>query len=90
MGHSTRCRPLAASYLSGERKVGTLTSVAQHFEMGPVALAVIKRSVSAEETLTVMDGEEPYIAAQEVIVAPPDAGQVVGRQTGFLKGPPHR
>ena len=73
---------------AGERKVGTLTSVAQHFEMGPVALAVIKRSVSAEETLTVMDGEEPYIAAQEVIVAP-DAGQVVGRQTGFLKGP-HR
>ena len=62
--------------------------MAQHFEMGPVALAVIKRSVSADETLTVMDGEEPYIAAQEVIVAP-DAGQVVGRQTGFLKGP-HR
>ena len=53
--------------------------------MGPVALAVIKRSVAPDEILTVLDGEEPYIAAQEVIVAP-DAGQVVGRQTGFLKG----
>ena len=73
---------------AGERKVGTLTSVAQHFEMGPVGLALIKRSVDPHEVLTVLDGEEPYPAAQEVIVAP-DAGQVVGRQTGFLKGP-HR
>jgi len=78
--------PQAASpVMAGERKVGTVTSVAQHYEMGPVALAVIKRSVAADEILTVMDGEEPYTAAQEVIVAP-DAGQVVGRQTGFLRG----
>ena len=72
--------------LVGERKVGTVTSVAQHYEMGPVALAVIKRSVAPDEILTVLDGHEPYPAAQELIVAP-DAGQVVGRQTGFLKGP---
>ncbi|WP_309108150.1 glycine cleavage T C-terminal barrel domain-containing protein [Arthrobacter sp.] len=71
--------------LLGERKVGTVTSAVQHYEMGPIALAVIKRSVSPDEVLTVMDGDEPYTAAQEVIVAP-DAGQVVGRQTGFLKG----
>ena len=70
---------------SGDRKVGTVTSVAQHYEMGPVALAVVKRSVAPEEVLTVLDGEEPYTAAQELIVAP-DAGQVVGRQTGFLRG----
>jgi folate-binding protein YgfZ len=70
---------------AGDRKVGTVTSVAQHYEMGPVALAVVKRSVAPEEVLTVLDGEEPYTAAQEVIVAP-DAGQVVGRQTGFLRG----
>lgn len=69
---------------AGDRKVGTLTSVAQHFEMGPVALAVIKRSVAPDSLLTVMDGDEPYTAVQEIIVAP-DAGQVVGRQTGFLK-----
>jgi hypothetical protein len=53
--------------------------------MGPVALAVIKRSVAPDAVLTVLDGEEPYAAAQEVIVAP-DAGQVVGRQAGFLRG----
>jgi tRNA-modifying protein YgfZ len=68
------------------RKVGNLTSVAQHFEMGAVGLALVKRSVDPSEVLSVVDGEESYAAAQEVIVAP-DAGQVVGRQGGFLKPP---
>jgi folate-binding protein YgfZ len=82
--HHTMPAP-GSQVLLGERKVGTVTSVAQHYEMGPIALAVIKRSVAPDELLTVLDGEEPYTAAQEVIVAP-DAGQVVGRQTGFLRG----
>ncbi len=81
--------PLAGSdVLAGGRKVGTLTSVAQHYEMGAVGLALVKRSVDPSEMLAVQDGDESYAAAQEVIVAP-DAGQVVGRQSGFLKGP-HR
>lgn len=68
------------------RTVGALTSVAQHYEMGAVALAVVKRSVDPAAVLEVHDGGEVYAAAQEVIVAP-DAGQVVGRATGFLRGP---
>jgi len=81
--------PVAGSdVLAAGRKVGTLTSVAQHYEMGAVGLALIKRSVDPAEVLAVQDGDESYAAAQEVIVAP-DAGQVVGRQSGFLKGP-HR
>lgn len=84
---SQHTMPAAGSpVLAGERKVGTVTSVAQHYEMGPVALAVVKRSVAPDEILTVLDGGEPYPASQELIVAP-DAGQVVGRQTGFLRGP---
>lgn len=84
---SQHTMPAAGSEVrAGERRVGTVTSVAQHYEMGPIALAVVKRSVSPEEVLTVLDGEEPYPAVQELIVAP-DAGQVVGRQTGFLRGP---
>ncbi|MDQ6755294.1 MAG: folate-binding protein, partial [Actinomycetota bacterium] len=79
--------PAAGSAVfSGERQVGTVTSVAQHYEMGPVALAVIKRSVDAQAVLTVDDAGEKYAAAQEVIVAP-DAGQVVGRRSGFLRAP---
>jgi hypothetical protein len=54
--------------------------------MGPIALAVVKRSVDPSARLLVQDADEQYAAAQEVIV-PPDAGQVVGRATGFLKGP---
>ncbi|GAA2172397.1 folate-binding protein YgfZ [Arthrobacter parietis] len=69
----------------GGRTVGTLTSVGQHYEMGAVGLAVIKRSVDPEAAVDVVDGEEHYAAAQELIVAT-DAGQVVGRPTGLLKG----
>ncbi len=72
--------------ISEGRTVGRVTSVGHHYEMGPIALAVLKRSVDASADLLVQDGEERYAAGQEVIVAP-DAGQVVGRATGFLKAP---
>ncbi|MEG9249110.1 folate-binding protein [Arthrobacter sp. Soc17.1.1.1] len=72
--------------ISEDRTVGRVTSVGHHYEMGPIALAVLKRSVDASADLLVQDGEERYAAGQEVIVAP-DAGQVVGRATGFLKAP---
>ncbi|MCC3272669.1 folate-binding protein [Arthrobacter zhangbolii] len=79
--------PAAGSpVMLGERTVGTLTSVGGHYEMGPVGLAVIKRSVDPAATLVVNDDGELYAAAQEPIVAP-DAGAVVGRATGFLKAP---
>ncbi|GAA1342950.1 YgfZ/GcvT domain-containing protein [Arthrobacter roseus] len=79
--------PLPGSdVLLGERKVGRVTSAEQHYEMGPIALAVIKRSVDPSEVLTVQDSDESYAAAQETIVAT-DAGAVVGRQTGFLRSP---
>ncbi|MFJ6001494.1 YgfZ/GcvT domain-containing protein [Arthrobacter sp. NPDC092385] len=75
-----------SAVLSEGRTVGRVTSVGHHYEMGPIALAVLKRSVGASADLLVQDGEEAYSAGQEVIVAP-DAGQVVGRATGFLRSP---
>lgn len=75
-----------SAVLSEGRTVGRVTSVGHHYEMGPIALAVLKRSVDASADLLVQDGEEVYAAGQEVIVAP-DAGQVVGRATGFLRPP---
>ena len=48
----------------GDTQVGTLTSVIQDFEHGPLGLAVIKRSTSIDETLTVGD----VAASQTVIV----------------------
>jgi folate-binding protein YgfZ len=50
----------------GERPVGQLTSAARHHELGPIALAMIKRSTPADASLTVGG----VAAAQELIVRP--------------------
>jgi len=57
----------------GDKVVGTVTTAARHFELGPIALAVIKRGTNAEETLAVASDVGAIAAAQELIV-PPDAG----------------
>ena len=51
--------------LRGERVVGRVGSVAQHYELGPIGLAVVKRSVPVDEQL-VADG---IALSQEEIVA---------------------
>ena len=53
--------------------VGQITSAAIHFELGPIALAVVKRSVDPAASLTVVSDSTRIAAAQEVIV-PTDAG----------------
>jgi folate-binding protein YgfZ len=58
-----------------DKSVGQITSSALHYELGPVALAVIKRSVDPAASLTVVSDELRIAAAQEVIV-PTDAGAV--------------
>jgi len=57
----------------GETAVGRITSAALHWELGPVALAVVKRSVDPAAELTVVSDELLITAAQEIIV-PTDAG----------------
>ena len=68
--------------------VGRVTSPARHFELGPIALAVIKRSTAADATLTVSPGNagaspDPSaprvgIAAAQEIIVPVGAGAVAG------------
>jgi tRNA-modifying protein YgfZ len=53
-----------APVLNGEREVGRVTSSARHHELGPIALAVIKRSVPADVQLSAGGVE----AAQEIVV----------------------
>ena len=48
------------------RALGRVTSAARHHELGPIALAVVKRSVPVGATLVV----EGIAAAQEVVVEP--------------------
>jgi tRNA-modifying protein YgfZ len=50
-------------------QVGTVGSAARHYELGPIALAVVKRTVPVEATLLAGG----VAAAQEVVVSP-DAG----------------
>ena len=53
--------------------VGTITSSARHHELGPIALAIIKRSVDASAALTV-EAEGVAIAAAQQVIVPTDAG----------------
>ena len=63
--------------VSGEEKIiGKITSAAQHFEMGPIALAVISRSVAEDASLEVSSSGGLIAATQEVIV-PRSAGKVI-------------
>jgi len=61
--------------LLGEATVGRITAAARHHELGPIALAVVKRTADPTATLTAQTADGPVAAAQEVIV-PVDAGAV--------------
>lgn len=56
--------------LAGGREVGRLTSVARHHELGPVGLAVVKRSLDPEAELVVGG----IAARQEIIVGADGVG----------------
>jgi folate-binding protein YgfZ len=57
--------------------VGRITAAARHFELGPIALAVLKRTTDPAAALTVRTADGDLAAAQEVIV-PVDAGATAG------------
>ncbi len=54
-----------AKVFSGEKEVGYIGTLARHYQLGPIALAVIRRTTPVSEVLTV-DGVP---ATQEIIVA---------------------
>ncbi|HEY3905504.1 MAG TPA: glycine cleavage T C-terminal barrel domain-containing protein [Streptosporangiaceae bacterium] len=82
-GSEDRLPPHGARVLRDDTAVGFVGSCARHYELGPIALALIKRTVPVDATLAV-DG---ISAAQEVIVSP-DAGANVkitlNRRRGLL------
>lgn len=59
--------------VSGEKEVGRLTASGIHHELGPIGLAVVKRSLDPAATLTLSADDVVVSATQEVIV-PPGAG----------------
>jgi folate-binding protein YgfZ len=58
---------------AGESAVGVVTSAALHYEEGPIALAVVRRTTPTDAVLSVRTADGQLVAAQEVIV-PPEAG----------------
>jgi len=68
---------VGAAVEAGDRSVGTVTSVARHHELGPVALAVIKRSTPTDVDLLVACDGGDVAAGQEVVV--PGEGVSVDR-----------
>lgn len=62
----------------GDSTVGKITTVGQHYEMGPIALAVIKRNTAVDEVLTVScnaSGEK--LSAHQEVIVPASAGAVI-------------
>ncbi len=58
----------------GDSVVGRVTAAALHHELGPIALAVVKRSADPVAALTVQSSEGPLLAAAQQVIVPTDAG----------------
>ncbi|KRE21208.1 folate-binding protein YgfZ [Agromyces sp. Soil535] len=72
-----KVRPEPAEGEAPERRnVGHVTSSAMHHELGPVALAVVKRAVPADLPL-IVESHGTDVAAAQVEIVPADAGAAV-------------
>ncbi|MEO6532316.1 MAG: glycine cleavage T C-terminal barrel domain-containing protein [Pseudolysinimonas sp.] len=54
--------------------VGRVTAASLHHELGPIALAVLKRSTDPAAALKVPTAAGPVLAAAQQVIVPPDAG----------------
>jgi folate-binding protein YgfZ len=70
--------PGAHIYVPGkDRPVGLVTSAANHYDDGPIALAVLKRNTDPEAQLEVDGGDETRIGAAQTVIVPQGAGSSV-------------
>lgn len=56
--------------LIGEREVGWIGTGVQHYELGPIATAMLKRSVPVDAALTVVSADGSRSAAQQEVRSP--------------------
>ncbi len=63
-GHAVVMPPSGTPVMNGENQVGFLGTVARHHELGPIALAIVKRNTPVDAHLTV----EGVAASQQIIV----------------------
>ena len=60
--------------LAGEKQVGVIGSAARHHELGPIALAVVKRNVDPEVVLDVVAEDQPTVKASQEVLVDPEVG----------------
>ena len=63
-GHAVVMPPTGTPVINGEVQVGFIGTVARHHELGPIALAIVKRNTPVDAQLTV----EGVAASQQIIV----------------------
>ena len=74
-GTSSLLPPAGAELYAGSRKVGTVRASANHFEDGPIALGLVKRTApTGELTVCWQEGEEEHSLAATVTVITDPAG----------------
>ncbi len=67
--------PAAGDAVSaGDAVIGRVTAAALHHELGPIALAVVKRNADPAATFTVETADGTIVTAAQELVVPPDAG----------------
>jgi hypothetical protein len=59
---------------SGEKQVGSIGSAARHYELGPIALAVVKRNVDPGTVLEIVADDQPTVTATQELLVDPEIG----------------
>ncbi|MFF0271520.1 YgfZ/GcvT domain-containing protein [Kribbella sp. NPDC004536] len=59
---------------AGEKQVGFIGSAARHHELGPIALAVVKRSVDPAAALEIVAADQPTVTATQEVLVDPEVG----------------
>ena len=75
--------------IAGEEQLrGRVTTVASHYEAGPIALAVLSRSTPVDAALEVVDADGRVVAATQEVIVPPEAGKAanLGARRSLLGG----
>ena len=73
-GSENRLPPVGSPISYDGREVGFVGSSARHHELGPIALAVVKRNVPVDATLAVSAGGEDEMPAGQEVVVDPEVG----------------
>lgn len=68
-GSDNRLPARGSALIHAGREVGVVGSSARHYELGPIALALVKRAVAVDATL-----EADGIAAAQEVIVDPDVG----------------